>query len=156
MGLSRLCVWIHDGNAPVHSDRHTTWRFTMAAPEEKTRAAHGTGVDAPGAEQTVSRRRLMQDSAVAAGAMALASRIDLREALAQETASTPSPQSPAGRVLDFDIPGLEVGVAAYPKIPTGCTVFNFAVDRFPAVVMLELDVRGGVTWQSGAYDTVNA
>ena len=54
------------------------------------------------------------------------------------------------------IPGLEIGVAAYPDIPTGCTVVNFDVDRFPAGVMLELDARGGATWQSGAYDTVNA
>jgi L-aminopeptidase/D-esterase-like protein len=98
----------------------------------------------------------MQDSALAAGAMALASRIDLREALAQDGAGTPSPQSSAGRVLDFDYPGLEIGVAAYPQIPTGCTVVNFDIDRFPAGVMLELDARGGATWQSGAYDTVNA
>jgi len=59
-------------------------------------------------------------------------------------------------VLDFDFPGLEIGVAAYPEIPTGCTVVNFDVDMFPAGVMLELDARGGATWQSGAYDTVNA
>ena len=64
--------------------------------------------------------------------------------------------STAGRVLDFDIPGLEIGVAAYPEIPTGCTVFNFDVDLFPAGVMLELDVRGGAPWHSGAEDIVNA
>ena len=67
-----------------------------------------------------------------------------------------SPQPAAGRVLDFDFPGLEIGVAAYPEIPTGCTVFNFDVDLFPAGVMLELDVRGGAPWHSGADDIVNA
>ncbi len=128
----------------------------MSAHEVDGNPVHDEGLDPSGAEQTVSRRRLMQDSALAAGAMALASRIDLREALAQDVASTPSPQSSAGRVLDFDYPGLEIGVAAYPQIPTGCTVVNFNIDRFPAGVMLELDARGGATWQSGAYDTVNA
>ena len=59
-------------------------------------------------------------------------------------------------MLDFDFPGLEIGVAAYPDVPTGCTIFNFDVDLFPAGVMLELDARGGATWQSGAHDTVNA
>jgi L-aminopeptidase/D-esterase-like protein len=59
-------------------------------------------------------------------------------------------------VLDFDFPGLKIGVAAYPNIPTGCTVFNFDVDLFPAGVMLELDVRGGAPWHSGAEDIVNA
>jgi 6-aminohexanoate-oligomer endohydrolase len=128
----------------------------MAAPERKTHATRGRGVDAPEAEQTVSRRRLMQESAAAAGALALASRIDPREALAQDAAGTPSLQPTAGRVLDFDFPGLEIGVAAYPEIPTGCTVFNFEVDRFPAGVMLELDVRGGAPWHSGAEDITNA
>ncbi len=128
----------------------------MSAPEVDGNPVHDEGLDPAGAEPTVSRRRLMQESALAAGAMALASRIDLREALAEDAAGTPSPQSSAGRVLDFDFPGLEIGVAAYPEIPTGCTVFNFAVDQFPAGVMLELDPRGGATWQSGAYDTVNA
>ena len=128
----------------------------MATPEKKTYAVHSTGVDAPGAEQMVSRLRLVQNSALAAGAMALASRIDRRDALAQDAAGTPSAQPSAGRVLDFDFPGLEVGVAAYPEIPTGCTVFNFDVDRFPAGVMLELDVRGGAPWHSGADDIVNA
>jgi L-aminopeptidase/D-esterase-like protein len=128
----------------------------MATPEKKTHAVHSTGVEVPGAEQMVSRRRLVQNSALTAGALALASRIDRRDALAQDAAGTPSPQSSAGRVLDFDFPGLEIGVAAYPEIPTGCTVFNFDVDMFPAGVMLELDVRGGAPWHSGAEDIVNA
>jgi L-aminopeptidase/D-esterase-like protein len=104
----------------------------------------------------VSRRRLMQTSALTAGALVVASRIDRRDGLAEDAAGTPSPQSPTGRVLDFDFPGLAIGVAAYPNIPTGCTVFNFDVGMFPSGVMLELDVRGGAPWQSGAYDTVNA
>jgi L-aminopeptidase/D-esterase-like protein len=128
----------------------------MSAHEVDGSPMHDGDLAPSGAEQTVSRRRLVQDSAVAAGAMALASRIDLRGAIAEDAAGTPSPQPPAGRVLDFDVPGLEIGVAAYPDIPTGCTIFNFAIDRFPAGVMLELDARGGATWQSGAYDTVNA
>jgi 6-aminohexanoate-oligomer endohydrolase len=128
----------------------------MSAHEVDGNPVHDEGLDPSGAEQTVSRRRLMQESALAAGAMALASRIDLREALAQDAAGTPSPQSSAGRVLDFDFPGLAIGVAAYPEIPTGCTVFNFDVDQFPAGVMLELDVRGGAPWHSGADDIVNA
>jgi L-aminopeptidase/D-esterase-like protein len=128
----------------------------MATPEKKSHAVHSTGVDAPGAEQMVSRRRLVQNSALTAGAIALASRIDRRDALAQDAAGTPLPQPSAGRVLDFDFPGLEIGVAAYPEIPTGCTVFNFDVDMFPAGVMLELDVRGGAPWHLGAEDIVNA
>ena len=128
----------------------------MCAHEVDGNPVHDAGLDPSGAEQTVSRRRLMQDSALAAGAMALASRIDLREAIAQGAAGTPSLQSSADRVLDFDFPGLEIGVAAYPEIPTGCTVFNFDADRFPAGVMLELDVRGGAPWHSGAEDITNA
>ena len=128
----------------------------MATPEEKTDAVHSTGVNAPGVEQMVSRRRLVQNSALTAGALALASRIDRQDALAQDATGTPSAQPPAGRVLDFDFPGLEIGVAAYPEIPTGCTVFNFDVDMFPAGVMLELDVRGRAPWHSGAEDIANA
>jgi hypothetical protein len=70
--------------------------------------------------------------------------------------STPVARAVAGRVLQFDVPGLEIGVAAYPEIPTGCTVFNFDVATFPDGVMLELDVRGGAPWHSGAEDIVNA
>jgi 6-aminohexanoate-oligomer endohydrolase len=128
----------------------------MARPEKKTHAVHSTGVAAPGAEQMVSRRRLVQNSALTAGALALASRIDRRDALAQDATGTPSAQPSAGQVLDFDFPGLEIGVAAYSEIPTGCTVVNFDVDMFPAGVMLELDVRGGAPWHLGAEDIVNA
>jgi L-aminopeptidase/D-esterase-like protein len=108
------------------------------------------------ADQKVSRRRLVQDSALAAGALALGSQRDVKTALAQDTAATPAASPAAGRVLAFDFPGLAIGVAAYSQIPTGCTVVNFAVDLFPAGVMLELDVRGGAAWHSGAEDVTNA
>ncbi len=54
----------------------------MSAHEVDGNPVYDEGRDPSGAEQTVSRRRLMLGSAVAAGALALASRIDLREALA--------------------------------------------------------------------------
>jgi 6-aminohexanoate-oligomer endohydrolase len=97
----------------------------------------------------------MQDSVLTAGALAVASGIDRKDAMAQDD-STPVAPAVAGRVLEFDVPGLEIGVAAYPEIPTGCTVFNFDVATFPDGVMLELDVRGGAPWHSGAEDIVNA
>ena len=37
---------------------------------------------------------------------------------------TPQPPPP-GPVLEFDFPGLAIGVAEYPEGPTGCTVFHF-------------------------------
>src|SRR5687767_7611085 len=117
---------------------------------------HDDAVAPPSAEPKVSRRHLVQGTALTAGALALGSPGDRREVLAQDAAATPAASPSAGRVLDFDIPGLAVGVAANPEIPTGCTVFNFDVDLFPAGVMLELDVRGGAPWHSGAEDTVNA
>jgi 6-aminohexanoate-oligomer endohydrolase len=43
-----------------------------------------------------------------------------------------------GPSLEFDFPGLEVGLAEYPDGPTGCTVFHF-----PAGVHQAADVRGG-------------
>ena len=117
---------------------------------------HDDAIAPPSAEPKVSRRHLVQGTALTAGALALGSPGDRREVLAQDAAATPAASPSAGRVLDFDIPGLAVGVAAYPEIPTGCTVFNFDVDLFPAGVMLELDVRGGAPWHSGAEDIVNA
>jgi L-aminopeptidase/D-esterase-like protein len=41
-------------------------------------------------------------------------------------------------VLEFDFPGLEVGVAEYDEGPTGCTVFSF-----PGGSTAVTDVRGG-------------
>src|SRR3954452_25074506 len=110
----------------------------------------------PSAKPTVSRRHLVQGSALTAGALALGSSVDRREALAQDAAATPATPSPTGRVLDFDIPGLEIGVAAYADIPTGCTAFIFDADMYPDGVMLELDARGRYPWLSGAFDMANA
>src|SRR3954452_11800370 len=81
----------------THGDRPESRRTMMSAHEVDGSPVHDGGLAPSGAEQTVSRRRLMQDSAVAAGAMALASRIDLRDAIAQDAAGTPSPQPPASR-----------------------------------------------------------
>ena len=43
-----------------------------------------TGILSPEAERKVSRRRLVRDSALTAGALALASQIDVKYALAQD------------------------------------------------------------------------
>jgi L-aminopeptidase/D-esterase-like protein len=128
----------------------------MSVPEMRRRRLSREGVAPPGAADRVSRRRLLRESTFTAGALALASGADRNIALAQNDAGTPVPQPATGRMLEFDYPGLEIGAASYPEIPTGCTVFNFDVDRFPTGVMLELDVRGGAPWHSGAEDTVNA
>lgn len=52
--------------------------------------------------------------------------------------------SVAGRTLELDFPGLEIGVAQYAEGPTGATVFRF-VDKAVGAV----DVRGGAP---GAYN----
>jgi L-aminopeptidase/D-esterase-like protein len=43
-----------------------------------------------------------------------------------------------GRVLEFEFPGLEIGVAEYAEGPTGVTVFHF-----PKGVAAAVDARGG-------------
>ncbi len=43
-------------------------------------------------------------------------------------------------MLEFDFPGLEIGVADYDEGPTVCTVFHF-----PAGGSASIDVRGGPT-----------
>jgi 6-aminohexanoate-oligomer endohydrolase len=53
--------------------------------------------------------------------------------------------------LEFDFPGLEIGVAEYTEGPTGCTVFIFA-DGVPTAV----DVRGGMVGMTDANDWCNA
>ena len=45
---------------------------------------------------------------------------------------------PGKRVLEFDLPGLEIGIAEYEEGPTGTTVFYF-----PAGAQVVADVRGG-------------
>jgi L-aminopeptidase/D-esterase-like protein len=63
---------------------------------------------------------------------------------AQNPAGSPSQQrlEPrtriAGPVLEFEFPGLEIGVAEYDEGPTGATIFYF-----PKGVMAVVDVRGG-------------
>jgi L-aminopeptidase/D-esterase-like protein len=55
----------------------------------------------------------------------------------------------ARRVLEFDFPGLEIGVAEYAEGPTGCTVIHF-----PKVASMHIDVRGGSPGINGEYLTV--
>jgi L-aminopeptidase/D-esterase-like protein len=57
------------------------------------------------------------------------------------------PYVPDGeRVLEFEFPGLAVGVAEYEEGPTGCTVVHF-----PAGVVFAADVRGGAVGTVGAH-----
>ena len=57
-----------------------------------------------------------------------------------------------GRVLSFDFPGFEIGVAEYVEGPTGCTVFHF-----PRDASLQIDVRGGSPGINGEHLTaINA
>jgi L-aminopeptidase/D-esterase-like protein len=58
----------------------------------------------------------------------------------------------AGRVLEFDFPGLEIGCAEYDEGPTGCTVFHF-----PDRASVQTDIRGGSPGTfGGGYEWVNA
>jgi L-aminopeptidase/D-esterase-like protein len=51
----------------------------------------------------------------------------------------PKPVVPnGGRVLEFDMPGLSIGVAEYEEGPTGCTVF-----AFEGGAVFSADIRGG-------------
>jgi L-aminopeptidase/D-esterase-like protein len=53
--------------------------------------------------------------------------------------TTPTPQIRFdGPAIEFDFPGLKIGVVEYDEGPTGLTVFHF-----PAGVMAAVDVRGG-------------
>jgi len=63
----------------------------------------------------------------------------------------PLPRADIGakRVLEFDFPGLEIGVAEYAEGPTGCTVIHF-----PKVASMHIDVRGGSPGINGEYLTV--
>ena len=64
----------------------------------------------------------------------------------------PRTELPTGRVLDFDFPGLEIGVAEYDEGPTGCTVFHL-----PKVASLSIDVRGGSPGVNGQHlEAINA
>ena len=54
--------------------------------------------------------------------------------------------------LEFDFPGLRIGVAEYDDGPTGCTVFYFP----DGGAMVERDVRGGSPGLFGDLDWVDA
>jgi L-aminopeptidase/D-esterase-like protein len=57
-----------------------------------------------------------------------------------ETAQNLRPVLPSGgAALEFDFPGLRIGVAEYEEGPTGCTVFDFGKRGVTAAA----DVRGG-------------
>ena len=57
-----------------------------------------------------------------------------------------------GPVLEFELPGLEIGCAEYDEGPTGCTVFHF-----PVGAALQVDVRGGSPGTLGAsFEWVHA
>ncbi len=56
-----------------------------------------------------------------------------------------------GPALEFDFPGLRIGVAEYEEGPTGCTVFHFA-----AGATIERDVRGGSPGTFGEFEWVDA
>jgi len=64
----------------------------------------------------------------------------------------PRTEFPAKRVLEFDFPGLEIGVAEYEEGPTGCTIFHL-----PKLASLAIDVRGGSPGVNGQHlDAINA
>ena len=56
-----------------------------------------------------------------------------------------------GPALAFDFPGVEIGVAEYPRGPTGATVIRFAKRA-----SLEIDRRGGGVIMVGDYGTTDA
>ncbi|HEY8596907.1 MAG TPA: P1 family peptidase [Thermomicrobiales bacterium] len=56
-----------------------------------------------------------------------------------------------GPALEFDFPGLRIGVAEYAEGPTGCTVFSF-----PDGARMATDVRGGSPGFLGDYDQPDA
>src|SRR5262245_24142661 len=73
-------------------------------------------------------------------------------ALSNDTADLVPRTSLDGPALEFDLPGLEIGVAEYDEGPTGCTVFHF-----PNGASSSIDVRGGSPGVSGAgYEFVSA
>ena len=64
----------------------------------------------------------------------------------------PRTEVTAARTLEFDFPGLEIGVAEYAEGPTGCTVMHF-----PKVASMQIDVRGGSPGINGEHLTaINA
>jgi 6-aminohexanoate-oligomer endohydrolase len=56
------------------------------------------------------------------------------------------------RELEFDFPGLRVGIAEYDEGPTGCTVFHLP----PGGAACSVDVRGGSPGTLGNYEWAHA
>ena len=56
------------------------------------------------------------------------------------------------RELQFDFPGLKVGVAEYEEGPTGCTVFHLP----PGGAACSVDIRGGSPGTIGNYEWTHA
>lgn len=104
----------------------------------------------------ISRRQLMHDSAIVAGGLTVAQHLSQQKAHAQAEATPPVATPTGGRMLEIDIPGLEIGAAEYAEIPTGCTVFNFDLELYPDGVMLEADIRGGEPGYANVYSATNA
>lgn len=50
-------------------------------------------------------------------------------------------------LLEFDFPGLQIGVGEYEMGPTGCTVFYF-----PGGAATSIDIRGGSFGTIGNYE----
>jgi L-aminopeptidase/D-esterase-like protein len=72
--------------------------------------------------------------------------------LTNDTAELVPRTSFDGQVLEFDFPGLEIGVAEYDEGPTGCTVFHF-----PDGAACSTDIRGGSPGTTGVgYEFVEA
>jgi L-aminopeptidase/D-esterase-like protein len=71
--------------------------------------------------------------------------------LSNDTADLVPRTSFDGPELQFEFPGLRVGVAEYDEGPTGCTVFHF-----PDGASVSTDVRGGSPGTIGGYEWVNA
>jgi 6-aminohexanoate-oligomer endohydrolase len=57
-----------------------------------------------------------------------------------------------GPVLEFDFPGLRIGIAEYEEGPTGCTVFHLP----PGGVTCAVDIRGGSPGTIGGYEWTHA
>jgi L-aminopeptidase/D-esterase-like protein len=56
------------------------------------------------------------------------------------------------RELEFDFPGLRVGIAEYEEGPTGCTVFHLP----PGGAACSVDIRGGSPGTIGNYEWAHA
>lgn len=73
------------------------------------------------------------------------------DVLTNDTLSLTPQTSFDSPALEFDFPGLHIGVAEYAEGPTGCTVFHF-----PKAAATARDVRGGSVGLTGDYDENHA